>query len=115
MNIIWLQSAPVAFERIGWRFYLAPIIPGTIGTIIMWIYFLDTKGLPLEEVAAIVGDANEVAVYQREIETDHAIHAVVNHHNDGTIHVGGNDIESSGDNSSKGPSNVEVVHQEKQL
>jgi sugar porter (SP) family MFS transporter len=115
MNIIWLQSAPVAFERVGWRFYLALIIPGTIGTIIMWIYFPDTKGLPLEEVAAIFGDADEVAVYQREIEIDHTTHAIVDHHNDGAIHVGGNDIESSGDNSLKGPSKVEAVHEEKQL
>jgi len=33
MNIIWLQSAPVAFLKVGWKFYLAFIIPGTIGAI----------------------------------------------------------------------------------
>jgi hypothetical protein len=43
MNIIWLQSAPVAFITVGWRFYLAFIIPGTIGGIIMWVFFPDTK------------------------------------------------------------------------
>ena len=70
MNIIWLQSAPTAFAAIGWKFYLAFIIPGSIGAIIMWFYFPDTLGLPLEEVAAIFGDADEVAVYQRDIEID---------------------------------------------
>lgn len=33
----------------------------------MWFTFPNTKGLPLEEVAAIFGDADEVAVYQRDI------------------------------------------------
>jgi MFS family permease len=35
MNIIWLQSAPTAFNAIGWKFYLCFIIPGTIGGIVM--------------------------------------------------------------------------------
>lgn len=66
-NIIWLQAAPTAFENIGWKFYLVFIIPGTIGGTIMWIWFPDTNGLPLEEIAALFGDEDEVAVYQREI------------------------------------------------
>jgi hypothetical protein len=68
MNIIWLQSAPTAFLKAGWKFYLAFIIPGTIGGVIMIIFFPDTKGLPLEEVAALFGDLDEIAVYQREID-----------------------------------------------
>jgi MFS family permease len=117
MNIIWLQSAPVAFERIGWRFYLALIIPGTIGCVIMWIYFPDTKSLPLEEVAAIFGDADEVAVYQREIEIDHTTHAIVDHHGEGGQRVGNvkgeNDLESSGEGSLTEAAKNEAVHQEK--
>ncbi|KAF2742385.1 MFS transporter [Sporormia fimetaria CBS 119925] len=69
-NIIWLQAAPTAFLTISWKFYLVFIIPGTIGGIIVWFFFPDTKGLPLEEVAAIFGDVDEVAVYQREIEIE---------------------------------------------
>jgi hypothetical protein len=68
MNIIWLQSAPTAFENIGWKFYLAFIIPGTIGSVIMWFFFPNTLGLPLEEVAAIFGDHDEVAGYMRDIQ-----------------------------------------------
>lgn len=45
----------------------------------MWIWFPDTNGLPLEEVAAIFGDADEVAIYQREIEVDFATHTIVDH------------------------------------
>jgi hypothetical protein len=66
-NIIWLQAAPTAFLNIGWKFYLVFIIPGTIGGIIIWIWFPDTNGLPLEEIATIFGDEDDVAVYQREI------------------------------------------------
>ncbi|KAK5069876.1 hypothetical protein LTR64_007942 [Lithohypha guttulata] len=76
MNIIWLQSAPEAFLAIGWRFYLCFIIPGTIGALVMWFVFPDTKGLPLEEVAALFGDADEVAIYQRDIEVDPEHHIV---------------------------------------
>ncbi|OAP58544.1 hypothetical protein AYL99_07634 [Fonsecaea erecta] len=79
MNIIWLQAAPTAFKTIGWKFYLAFIIPGTIGGFIMLFFFPDTKGMPLEEIAAIFGDADEVAIYQREIEIDHITHTVVTH------------------------------------
>jgi hypothetical protein len=119
MNIIWLQSAPVAFENVGWKFYLALIIPGTIGCVLMWIFFPDTKGLPLEEVAAIFGDADDVAVYQREIEIDHTTHAIVDHHGEGGLHVGNvkatNDLESSGDGSLAENTKTEIVHDEKQL
>lgn len=60
----------------GWRFYLCFIIPGTIGALVMWFVFPDTKGLPLEEVAALFGDADEVAIYQRDIEVDPEHHIV---------------------------------------
>jgi hypothetical protein len=42
--------------------------------------FPDTRGLPLEEIAALFGDAHEVAIYQQEIEVDHATHTIVDHH-----------------------------------
>ena len=45
----------------------------------MWIFWPDTKGLPLEEIAAIFGDADEVAIYQAEIEIDRNTHQVVIH------------------------------------
>ncbi|TKA74687.1 hypothetical protein B0A49_04268 [Cryomyces minteri] len=60
MNIIWLQVAPTAFIDIGWKFYLCFIIPGCISAVIIWLYFPDTWGVPLEEVAAMFGDANEL-------------------------------------------------------
>jgi hypothetical protein len=87
MNIMWLQAAPTAFQyvaapprgvieltnsnpshrNIGWKFYLPFIIPGSLGGIAMWLWWPETRGVPLEEIAAIFGDADEVAIYQRDI------------------------------------------------
>ncbi|KAF2018528.1 general substrate transporter [Aaosphaeria arxii CBS 175.79] len=68
MNIVWLQSAPEAFANIGWKFYLAFIVPGTIGSVVMWLFFPDTLGLPLEEVAAIFGDHDEANIKESHTE-----------------------------------------------
>ncbi|RFU26009.1 hypothetical protein B7463_g10338, partial [Scytalidium lignicola] len=56
INIIWLQVAPIAFRNIGWRFYLCLFAPGTIMGLIIWVWFPNTKGIPLEEAAALFGD-----------------------------------------------------------
>jgi hypothetical protein len=42
----------------------------------MWVFWPDTNGLPLEEVAAIFGDADEVAIYRDDIEIDEETKAV---------------------------------------
>lgn len=34
----------------------------------MWLYWPETRGVPLEEIAAIFGDAEEVAIYKRDID-----------------------------------------------
>jgi hypothetical protein len=36
--------------------------------------------LPLEEVAAIFGDADEVAIYQKDLEVDLATHTIIDRH-----------------------------------
>ncbi|KIW34746.1 uncharacterized protein PV07_01504 [Cladophialophora immunda] len=67
MNIMWLQVAPIAFQNIGWKFYLCFIIPGTVFVCFLLYWFPDTRGFPLEEVAKIFGD-------QDEISTAHNLH-----------------------------------------
>jgi Sugar (and other) transporter len=93
MNIIWLQSAPTAFVAIGWKFYLCFIIPGTLGAILIWFYFPDTLGLPLEEVAAIFGDEDEVAVYQRDIEVDFVNKRIVDRRLSGSVKGGESNVK----------------------
>jgi hypothetical protein len=47
------------------------------------LFWPDTRGLPLEEIAAIFGDEDEVAIYQAEIEIDPTTHAVIVRHKQG--------------------------------
>lgn len=54
-------------RNIGWKYYLVFIITTSLGAIWMWIAFPDTKNKPLEEIAAIFGDANEVAVFTADL------------------------------------------------
>lgn len=37
----------------------------------------ETKGIPLEEVAALFGDKDDIMVYQDQIHVDHTSHKVV--------------------------------------
>jgi hypothetical protein len=55
----------------------------------MFFLWPDTNGLPLEEIAAIFGDADEVAIYQAEITIDHNAGGIV-------VHRIGDDKESGG-------------------
>lgn len=59
INVLWLQVAPIAFVKIGWRFYLCLIVPGTIIGTFALFWFPDTKNLLLEEVAGLFGDEVE--------------------------------------------------------
>lgn len=59
-NIVWLQVAPLAFSSIGWKFYLCFVVPGTLCGIVIWCFFPETRGIPLESIAAIFGDRAEL-------------------------------------------------------
>ena len=41
-----------------------------VGLIVICIYLPETKGVPLEEVAAIFGDREEVVVFSDDIQAD---------------------------------------------
>lgn len=75
-NILWLQLAPTAFANIGWKFYLCLVIPSFFLALIMWFFYPDTRGKPLEEIAAIFGDDDEVVVRQADVEIDTATHEI---------------------------------------
>lgn len=69
-NIIWLQAAPDAFVAIGWRFYLFFIIIPFIAGVTAYFFFPDTLHKPLEEIAALFGDDEMVAVYQQQLQRE---------------------------------------------
>ncbi|EXJ89882.1 hypothetical protein A1O3_02949 [Capronia epimyces CBS 606.96] len=70
-SILWAQSAPTAIDNIGWHFFLIFIILATFGAAVIYFYYPDTRGKTLEEIAALFGDDDLVAVYQRDIHLDH--------------------------------------------
>lgn len=64
MNVMWLQVAPTAFEKITWKFYLCFIIPAYLFSIVCFFFYPNTKGLALEEIAALFGDEVGTEVYR---------------------------------------------------
>lgn len=67
-NIVWTSAAPSAFASIGWAYYIFFIVQAAIGGIACLLFFSDTARKPLEEIAALFGDASEVVVFQKELE-----------------------------------------------
>lgn len=57
--IVYTQVATVAFEHVGWKFYLLFILTPLVGAPIIW-FFPETKGLTLEEIGKLFGD--EIAI-----------------------------------------------------
>jgi hypothetical protein len=53
------------------------IIITAVGFVWLLCVLPETKGLPLEEVAAPIGDEDEVAFYQQDIQLDAKTHGIV--------------------------------------
>lgn len=68
-NLMWLEVAPYAFNAIGWKFYTVFVVVPAIAAVVIGFTYHDTKHKPLEEIAALFGDADRVVVYQRELDT----------------------------------------------
>lgn len=58
---VTLVGAPVAMNKIGWKFYLVLIVPSVIYIVIMYFTFPETKGRTLEEIGDVFGDTQHVA------------------------------------------------------
>jgi len=91
-DLVYLQVTSLAFAHIGWKFFLVFIVITGVG--FFWLAWVlpETKGLPLEEIAAIMGDADQVVVYQQDIRVDEKSHEVVlvpDHGKGGAQHVSG--------------------------
>ncbi|KAK5744134.1 hypothetical protein LTR17_002164 [Elasticomyces elasticus] len=55
-TLVYTQVAPLAFQTIGWKYYLVFILVPAAGALVLVLYFPDTNGLSLEEMAAAFGD-----------------------------------------------------------
>lgn len=73
-DLVYLQVAQLAFSTIGWKYWLVFIIITFLGFIWAWKFLPETKGIPLEEMSALFGDDNDVAVYSRDIHFQPGTH-----------------------------------------
>lgn len=60
-TIILLQTAPIGFVNVGWKYYLVIIVWCIFFIPIVYLYFPETAKLSLEEISARFGD--DVAVH----------------------------------------------------
>jgi len=76
-DLVYLQATTTAFANIGWRFYLVFIIVSGLGGIGSYFLLPETKGIPLEEMAKIFGDTEDVVVWSKDLRIDHNTHELV--------------------------------------
>jgi hypothetical protein len=48
-----------------------------VGFVLLYWAVPETKGIPLEEIAALFGDKEDIMVYQAQIHVDHTTHKLV--------------------------------------
>ncbi|KAI9752419.1 MAG: hypothetical protein M4579_005643 [Chaenotheca gracillima] len=84
-DIVYLQVTPTAFANIGWRYFMVFISVSAVGWV--WLYFTapETNGIPLEEIAAIFGDKEDIMVYQEQIHVDRNTHKLVVENTEGQV------------------------------
>ncbi|KFZ05695.1 hypothetical protein V501_08116 [Pseudogymnoascus sp. VKM F-4519 (FW-2642)] len=70
ISLVYVEAAPTAFANIGWKYFLVFIIISGLSAIFIYFVYPETKGIPLEEIAAIFGDADEVMVYSRNVHVN---------------------------------------------
>ncbi|KAK5216030.1 hypothetical protein LTR72_010906 [Exophiala xenobiotica] len=68
--IIWTQPASTAFAKIGWKFYMVFMVFAAIAYVVSELWFPNTLGIPLEEIAALFGDTGDVVVYERDLTNE---------------------------------------------
>ncbi|KAF2015641.1 MFS general substrate transporter [Aaosphaeria arxii CBS 175.79] len=76
-DLVYLQATTTAFANIGWRFYLVFIIICALGTALFAFLLPETKGIPLEEMARIFGDTEDIVVFSENVHVDHNTHELV--------------------------------------
>lgn len=67
---VTLVGAPVALNKIGWKFYLVLIIPSACYLVAMCFLFPETKGRTLEEIGALFGDENVANVTEGQARVE---------------------------------------------
>ncbi|KAI5283203.1 hypothetical protein KEM54_002323 [Ascosphaera aggregata] len=62
VNVMWSQVTPKGLNKIGWKFYLVFVAVNLFITIpCMYLFFPETKGVPLEEMDSVFGGATDLS------------------------------------------------------
>lgn len=69
-SVLWAQVGPIGIANVEWRFFLICICLATIGGLVIFFFYPDTRGKSLEEIAALFGDEDLVAIYQRDVDVN---------------------------------------------
>ncbi|RSH85778.1 hypothetical protein EHS25_003919 [Saitozyma podzolica] len=62
-TLILLQIAPIAFNNIGWKYFLVFIVFNITNSILCYFFCPETAGRTLEEIGVLFGDANVQVVH----------------------------------------------------
>lgn len=76
---MWTQVSPVAFETIGWKYYLVFICCCVVGATVMFFFYPDTSGKSLEEVSLMFGDEDLVSQYVRNQDSERNRKEAISH------------------------------------
>ena len=89
-DLVYLQATATAFQNIGWHFYLLFICITFVGSIVFYFILPETRGIPLEEIAKIFGETEDIMVFSEDLHIDRNTHElVVEQHNNraGLTHI----------------------------
>ncbi|CAG9949012.1 unnamed protein product [Clonostachys rosea f. rosea IK726] len=75
-NLVWTAAAPQAFNSIGWKYYILFIVQAAFGGVATILWFPNTLGKPLEEIAVLFGDEADVVVFQSELNEAQVINEI---------------------------------------
>jgi hypothetical protein len=67
-TLILLQTAPIGFVHVGWKYYLVIIVWCIFFIPVVYFFFPETAKLSLEEISARFGD--DVAVHVNDVSAE---------------------------------------------
>lgn len=75
---IWItQAQPTAAANIGYKYYIIFVVLSFVTAIMQWYWLPETANVPLEEMAEVFGDSEQVAVFAKDIFVDEQTHEIV--------------------------------------
>ncbi|KAI5295977.1 hypothetical protein KEM52_006215 [Ascosphaera acerosa] len=78
VNVMWSQVTPKGLNKIGWKFYLVFVAVNIFITIpCMWLFFPETKGVPLEEMDSVFGGSPDLSKWTGNAHVDMEKNAVI--------------------------------------